>query len=262
MHAQIMSDVAAGRIDAVRNQRDVFLPDLAVAFGATFFQAMPSALFNVVASALASRTLVLPCLPHPPGTGRKISGSASTSIGLLFGRELHHAPGIIGIAERGEDAFSDAEIGVTLMRAFDGSGEGERRAAKAVRRHRALASPVYIVRCGAVCSSSCNCLLVERRIAGRDMTARLVRGGDQEEAAVLDAFQRGVGDAGLGRIALVVGGVDQQQRGLDLLQRGGGIVVVRGFPLVDEVVGVGGDRRWPAVRRPSCRPCAAVGASA
>ena len=39
---------------------------------------MVSAPRSVFASARASRTLVLPCLPQPPGTGRKISGSAST----------------------------------------------------------------------------------------------------------------------------------------------------------------------------------------
>jgi hypothetical protein len=61
---------------------------------------------------------------------------------------------------------------------------------------------------------------VERGVAGRQVPARLVRGGDQEETAVLHAFQRSVGDAGLGRIALVGRGIDQQQRGLDLLQGG------------------------------------------
>src|SRR6185436_2551524 len=47
-------------------------------FAAMFCQAIVSALFSVVASALARRTLVAPPLPQPPGTGRKTSGSAST----------------------------------------------------------------------------------------------------------------------------------------------------------------------------------------
>jgi hypothetical protein len=46
------------RIDAVRNQRDVFLGDFTIDFGATFFHAIMSALFSVVASAFASSTLV------------------------------------------------------------------------------------------------------------------------------------------------------------------------------------------------------------
>ena len=57
MHAQIMSGVGQ-RIDAVQNQRDVFLADFTVVFGATFFHARVSALFSVAALAFASRTLV------------------------------------------------------------------------------------------------------------------------------------------------------------------------------------------------------------
>ena len=53
-------------------------------FGAMLRQAMPSALCSVFASAFDSRTLVAPCLPQPPGTGRKISGSASDQHALLF----------------------------------------------------------------------------------------------------------------------------------------------------------------------------------
>ncbi len=40
------------------------------------------------------------------------------------------------------------------------------------------------------------------------------------ELRVLDALERGVGDAGFRRVALVIGGVDQQCRGFDLLQSG------------------------------------------
>src|SRR4029078_12860084 len=76
--------------------------------------------------------------------------------------QFHHAPGIVGITEGGEDAFADAEIGRALMSAFDRAGESECRAAKMTGRHRALASmpvPVHIAFCGAVCSSSSNCFL-------------------------------------------------------------------------------------------------------
>src|SRR5436190_13617191 len=54
-------------------------------FASTFCQAIVNALFSVVASALARRTLVAPPLPQPPGTGRKISGSASTTIDCCSG---------------------------------------------------------------------------------------------------------------------------------------------------------------------------------
>src|SRR5437762_360322 len=62
------------------DQRLVLLSGFARGIGATFCHAIVSALFSVVGSAFASRTLVLPLLPHPPGTGRKISGSASTTM--------------------------------------------------------------------------------------------------------------------------------------------------------------------------------------
>src|ERR1700682_2103727 len=76
-------------------------------------------------------------------------------------------------------------------------------------------------------------LRVELGIAGGEMPARLGAGGDQIEPAVLDAFQRGVGDTGFRRIALVVGGIDRQQRRLDPLQRYGRIVIVGRLPLIE-----------------------------
>src|SRR4051794_28389409 len=72
-------------IDALQDQRLVFCRAFGADFCAMFCHAMVSALRSVVGSAFASRTLVLPCLPHPPGTGRKISGSASTRIDCCSG---------------------------------------------------------------------------------------------------------------------------------------------------------------------------------
>src|SRR5258707_14735225 len=62
MLAQIMSDAGDRKIDAVRNQT-FFVGGLISDFGAMFCHAMASALFRVAASAFASRTCVLPCLP-------------------------------------------------------------------------------------------------------------------------------------------------------------------------------------------------------
>ena len=82
-------------------------------------------------------------------------------------------------------------------------------------------------------------LLVEFGVAGGEMAAGLGARRDQIEFPVFDALQRGVGEAGLRRIAFVVGGIDRKQRRLDLIKPRGRVVVVRGFPLIDKIVGVG-----------------------
>src|SRR5438552_8102008 len=51
-------------------------------------------------------------------------------------------------------------------------------------------------------------LPVELRIAGREMAACFAGGGDQEQAAVFAALQRGMRDGGFRWIAVVVGGID------------------------------------------------------
>src|SRR5262249_54467943 len=71
------------RHEAADHDRDrpcFFCCESTSAGGAILRQARVSALLSVAGSAFASNTLVLPPLPHPPGTGRKISGSASTSM--------------------------------------------------------------------------------------------------------------------------------------------------------------------------------------
>src|ERR1700722_7796880 len=85
-------------------------------------------------------------------------------------------------------------------------------------------------------------LLVERGVAGGEMPARLRTRGNQIEPAILHVLERSFSHAGLRRIAFVVGGIDRQQRGGDPFEPSG-IVIVRGFPLIDEVVGVSGHRR-------------------
>src|SRR3954468_6319793 len=53
-------------------------------------------------------------------------------------------------------------------------------------------------------------LLVEFCAAGREVAARLGAGRDQVKPAVLHPLHRSVGDAGFGRVALVIGGIDRE----------------------------------------------------
>src|ERR1700683_2383662 len=57
------------------------------------------------------------------------------------------------------------------------------------------------------------------------MAMRLFRSGQQYEAAVPDAFDFAFGDAKFRRIDEVIGGVDLQQRRLDLFESRRGVVV-------------------------------------
>ena len=68
----------------------------------------------------------------------------------------------------------------------------------------------------------------------------LVRAGrDHEESAALHPLELRLHDPELGRVALVVDGVDGEQRGADAFEPGRRVVVARCVPLVDEVVGIG-----------------------
>src|SRR5947209_2749382 len=60
--------------------------------------------------------------PASPGAfdGSKRLGMIPRKIVLIFRRELHHGSGLIGIAERGEDFSSNAEIGMVHVLAFFG----------------------------------------------------------------------------------------------------------------------------------------------
>src|ERR1700742_1322777 len=101
MHAQIIFAGDAANMMRRENYREDFFFAVSVGtrlpagflmrgtdarpFDKTFCHAMVSALCSVVASAAARMTLVLPLLPQPPGTGRKIVGSASTSTACCSG---------------------------------------------------------------------------------------------------------------------------------------------------------------------------------
>src|SRR5215218_5560515 len=87
---------------------------------------------------------------------------------------------------------------------------------------------------------------VELRHAGGAVAARLLACRDEEQAAVLDALHRRLGDAGCRRVALVVGGVDGKERRRDLVEARRRVVGGRRFPGIDVVVGVGGERRREA----------------
>src|SRR5450432_1445952 len=63
---------------------------------------------------------------------------------------------------------------------------------------------------------------------------------------VADTLDLAPEDAELDRVALVIGGIDRQNAGLDLFQTGRWIVVARGVIRVDVIVGVGGE----ALRQP------------
>ncbi len=76
-----------------------------------------------------------------------------------------------------------------------------------------------------------------RQRVGAVAAGRVAR-RDHHRAAAPDAHDRPLQDAQLGRVDLVVGEVDRQQRGRDLLQVGGWVVVARGVDLVEQVVGV------------------------
>src|SRR5882762_8593997 len=81
-------------------------------------------------------------------------------------------------------------------------------------------------------------LLPQRRIAGGAMAACVAARGNQHVAAVLDALDLSLEDTELGRVAFVVVGVDREERRADALQTRRRVVVVRGFPLIQDVVGV------------------------
>ena len=76
------------------------------------------------------------------------------------------------------------------------------------------------------------------------VTAGGVGDGDEDEFGVRHLRDDFFGDAQLGRIDEVVGGVDPEDRGGDGGELGRGVVVARGVDVVEEVVGVGvGDGR-------------------
>src|SRR4029079_17331904 len=79
--------------------------------------------------------------------------------------------------------------------------------------------------------------------AGGAVAAGVFAARYQIHAAILDALEFALEDSKLGWIAFVVGGIDGQQRGLHALQAGRRVVVARRVPLIQEVVGIGFERR-------------------
>jgi hypothetical protein len=75
--------------------------------------------------------LLAPCALN----GSERSRVSSHPVSLLVGCEADHAPFFIGIPERGEDPATDAEVGMTVVRLFDGVFETERHTSKSCRRH-------------------------------------------------------------------------------------------------------------------------------
>src|ERR1700693_3807824 len=71
---------------------------------------------------------------------------------------------------------------------------------------------------------------------------------DEDVAPVLHALDLALENSKLGRVAFVVGGIDGDERRADALQARRRVVVVRGFPLVQDVVGVAAEGLREALR--------------
>src|SRR5256885_16769505 len=104
MHAKKGGDGEAANCGGGKSAQR-FLAFTAV-FGATFFHAIASALFSVVASAFARSTLVLAPSARNGAENFRLGPDRHR---LLLLCQFHHAPGIVGIAEGGEDPVADAE---------------------------------------------------------------------------------------------------------------------------------------------------------
>ena len=70
------------------------------------------------------------------------------------------------------------------------------------------------------------------------MSAGLIAGRNKNKAAVLDVWDFALHHAELRRIQLVVGEIYGQKPGLDPVELRSGIVIVRRFELVEEVIRV------------------------
>src|SRR5712691_10723479 len=81
-------------------------------------------------------------------------------------------------------------------------------------------------------------LLPQRRVDRGAVPARVAARRDEQVAPVLHALDLALEDPELWRVAFVVGGVDGDERRADALQARRRVVVVRGFPLIQDVVGV------------------------
>src|SRR5712671_888776 len=70
------------------------------------------------------------------------------------------------------------------------------------------------------------------------MAARVAARRDEDVAPAFDALDFALQNPKLGRVALVVGGIDGDERRTDTREPRRRVVVVRGFPLEEDVVGV------------------------
>src|SRR5258705_11964155 len=86
-------------------------------------------------------------------------------------------------------------------------------------------------------------LLPELRHEGRSVAARVLTRRDQEEATVLHVLELAIHDPGLWRITLIICGIDSQEGHLNPIQAGRWVIVARRIPLIQEVIGIGVERR-------------------
>ena len=80
---------------------------------------------NVRGSALAPNTIAWP----------KRTGCSPGECALLLRVQFHHAPIVIGIAERGENRSSDSKIRVIHVRGLDSSGKPQRHFSEFICGH-------------------------------------------------------------------------------------------------------------------------------
>src|SRR5436190_12811735 len=88
----------------------------------------------------------------------------------------------------------------------------------------------------------------QRRVGRSAMAARVAARRDEDIAPALHALDLALEDPQLRRVALVVGRVDRDERRADALEARRRVVVVRGFPLVQDVVGVAAEGLCQALR--------------
>src|SRR5712664_143116 len=132
-----------------------------------------------------------------------------------------------------------AERGSVLVSAPDGTSIHDRRRSS---RTAIPASPP-----GWGQQQVLHLLLPELRHEGRSVAARVLTRRDQEEATVLHALELAIHDPGLWRITLIICGIDSQEGRLYPIQAGRGVIVARRIPLIQEVIGIGGERRHEAL---------------
>ena len=140
---------------------------------------MVSALRMVRTSTSARRTEVAPRRPQVPFTGNEHRGLGRNQHLLLLGRELHHAPVLVGIAQGGEDLAAGAEVGVAAMRSLDGAVERQRDLGERGRRHSAATARPICSQVGATSETVARRMSRAKRWSSNSMPRCMVQRSSQ-----------------------------------------------------------------------------------